>query len=257
MAGHSSQFRLSENAWLSLIPIVATYLVFLFQSSYFSYFGVPVSMVDVDIPKIIFSMVALGLAAVLLIVLVSAVADLLRSQNPIVQIIGKGLTSVVFFLPFILAATNVFTPLQLMTYGGLFLFLWLINLWPPAQKEGESKSYIERLRDQEEAYAKAIKAEPRNIKQIIGANVLGPFSLVFFLSIYVLMLGTYCASVFGGNTYLRENPDALYVGRGNGAYIFTIVDRKTNTFGDQILLVDAGSKIELIRSKRKASRNGG
>jgi len=257
MTEHSAQLRISENAWLTVIPIVATYLVFLFQGSYFSYFGVPVSMVDVDIPKIIFSMAALGLAAVLLIVLFSAVADLLRSQNPIVKIIGKGLTGVVVFLPFILAATSVFTRLQLMTYGGLFLGLWLINFWAPAQREGEFKSYIERLKDQEDNYTKAIKAEPRNIKQAVGANILGPFSLVFFLSIYVSMLGTYCASVFGGNTYLKGNPDALYVGRANGAYIFTIVDAKSNTFGDQILLINDGSKIELVRSKRKASRNDG
>lgn len=252
MSKHRSQFRLSENAWLTLIPIVATYLVFLFQCSYFGYFGVPLSMVDVDIPKIIVSMAALSLAAVLLILLFSAVADLLRSQNPIVQIFGKGLMIVVFFLPFILAASSVFTRSQLITYGGLFLVLWLLNFWPPAQKEGESKSYMERLRDQEEAYTKAIKSDPKNIKQAIGKTVLGPFSLVFFLSIYVLMLGTYCASIFGGNTHLKGNPDALYVGRVNEAYIFTIVDPHSNTFGDQVQLIGTGTNIELVRSKRKS-----
>jgi hypothetical protein len=211
-------------------------------------------MVDVDIPKIVFSMAALTLAAVFLIVLFAAVADLLRSQNPVVQIIGKGLAGVTIFLPFILAATDVFTITQLTTYGVIFLCLWLTNFWPPAQKEGESTSYMERLREQEEAYTKAIKSEPRNIKQAVGTNVLGPFSLLFFLSIYVMMLGTYCASVFGSGTYLKENPDALYVGRAGGAYIFTIVDPKTNTFGDNILIKDVGSTIELVRSKRKASR---
>lgn len=254
MTESSSKFRLSENAWLTLVPVIATYLVFLFQSSYFSYFGVPVSMVDVDVPKIIFSMAALALAALFLVVLFAAVADLLRSQNPVVQIIGKGLAGMAIFLPFILAATDVFTAKQLATYGALFLCLWLTNFWPPAQKEGESKSYMERLGEQEERYAKAIKAEPRNIKQAVGTNVLGPFSLVFFLSIYVMMLGTYCASVFGGGTYLKDNPDALYVGKTDGAYIFTIVDSETNTFGNNILLKDSGGSIELVRSHRKASR---
>ena len=257
MTEKSSQFRLSENAWLSLIPVVATYLVFLFQSSYFAYFGVPVSMVDVDIPKIIFSVAALTLAALLLVILLSAVADLLRSQNPIVQIIGKGLIGVVFFLPFIIAATSVFTRLQLTTYGVIFMSLWLLNFWPPPQKVGESKSYIGRLKEQEDKYNQAMKSEPKNIKQAVGANVLGPFSLVFFLSVYVLMLGTYCASVFGGSTYLKGTPDALYVGKANGSYIFTVVDPKTNTFGNHIVLIDAGSKIELVRSKRQASRSDG
>ncbi|MDR7193439.1 hypothetical protein [Luteimonas terrae] len=254
MTEPSSKFRISENAWLTTIPVVATYLVFLFQSIYFSYFGVPVSMVDVDVPKIIFSTAALALAAVFLIVLFAAVADLLSSQNPVVQIVGKGLTGVVIFLPLILASKSVFTTAQLTTYGIIFFGLWLTNFWPPARKEGESKSYIERLRAQEEAYTKAIKSEPRNIKQAVGTNVLGPFSILFFLSIYVMMLGTYCASVFGGGTYLRENPDALYVGRTGGAYIFTIVDPETNTFGKEVLLKDAGSTIELIRSERKARR---
>lgn len=254
MTENRPQFRLSENAWLTLIPIVATYLVFLFQSSYFAYFGVPVSMVDVDIPKIIFSMVALALAALFMILLFSAVADLLRSQNPVVQIVGKGLTGVAFFLPFILAATDVFTAKQLTTYSALFFCLWLTNFWPPVQNKGESKPYLERLREREDAYTKALQSEPRNIKQAVGSNVLGPFSLVFFLSIYVMMLGTYCASVFGGGTYLQGNADALYVGRTNGTYIFTIVDPKTNKFGDRILLMDGSSKIELARSERKASR---
>lgn len=254
MTESSSQFRLSENAWLTLIPIVATYLVFLFQSSYFAYFGVPISMVDVDIPKIIFSMAALVLAAVLWIVLFSEVADLLRSKNPILQIVGKGLTWVTIFLPFILAGVNTYTTKQLTIYGALFFCLWGTNFWPPAQKKGESKPYLERLREREEEYTQAMKSSPRNIKQAVGANVLGPFSLLFFLSIYVMMLGTYCASVFGGSTYLQDNPDALYVGRANGAYIFTIVDPKTNTFGDRILLMDGTSKITLVRSKRNASR---
>ena len=254
MTENSSKFRLSENAWLALVPVIATYLAFLFQSSYFSYFGVPFSMIDVDAPKIIFSMTALALAAVLLVILFAAVADFLRSQNPVVQIIGKGLAGVVTFLPFILAATDVFTAKQLLIYGALFLCIWLANFWPPAQKEGEHMSYMERLREQEERYKKAIKAEPRNIKQAVSTNVLGPFSLVFFLSIYTMMLGTYCASEFGGQTYLKDNPDALYVGKTGGAYIFTIVDPETNTFGNKILLKDDGSSLELVRSDRKASR---
>lgn len=254
MTENNSKFRLSENAWLALVPVIATYLAFLFQGSYFSYFGVPFSIVDIDAPKIIFSMAALALAAVLLIILFAAVADFLRSQNPVVQIIGKGLTGVVIFLPFILAATDVFTVKQLLTCAVLFLCIWLVNFWPPTQKEGEQKSYMERLREQEENYAKALKAEPRNIKQAVGTNILGPFSLVFFLSIYVMMLGTYCASVFGGQTYLKENPNALYVGKTGETYIFTIVDPKTNTFGNNILIKDSESNIELVRSNRKANR---
>lgn len=254
MTENISKFRLSENAWLTLVPVIATYLAFLFQSSYFSYFGVPFSMVDIDVPKIIFSMAALALAAVLLVILFAAVADLFRSQNPVVQIIGKGLAGVVMFLPFIIAATDAFTAKQLLTYGALFLCLWLANFWPPAQEEGQIKSYMERLREKEEKYTKAMKTEPRNIKQAVGATLLGPFSLVFFLSIYVMMLGTYCASVFGGTTYLKANPDALYVGKTDGAYIFTIVDPEKNTFGNNILLIDGGSGIELVHSDRKASR---
>tara|TARA_R110000764_G_scaffold162718_1_gene250013 strand:- start:1835 stop:2608 length:774 start_codon:yes stop_codon:yes gene_type:complete len=256
MSSSNGKFRLSENAWLALVPVIATYMAFLFQGSYFSYFGVPFSMVDVDVdvPKIIFSMTALALAAVLLVILFAAVADFLRSQNPVVQIIGKGLAGVVIFLPFILSATDRFSVKQLLACGAIFLFLWLINFWPPAQKEGERKSYMERLSEQEERYTNTIKAKPLNIKQAVSTNVLAPFSLVFFLSIYVMMLGTYCASVLGGQTYLKGNPYALYVGRTGGAYIFTVVDPDTNTFGNNILLLDLESGIELVRSDRKASR---
>lgn len=257
MPENNPRFQLSENTWLALVPLVATYLVFLFQSSYFSYFGVPVSMVEVDVPKIIFAMVALALAAILFVVLFSAAADLLRSQNPIVQIIGKGFIGVVVFLPFVLAAAGAFTRLQLMTYGGLFLGLWLMNFWPPAQKPGEPRSYMERLKIQEDTYSDAIKSEPRNIKQAVGTHVLGPFSLIFFLSIYVLMLGTYCASLFGGSTYLKDNPNALYVGRSHDAYIFTLVDPKTNTFGSEILVVRGEEKVALVRSDRRARRRNG
>lgn len=247
-----SRIKLSENAWLALIPVVATYLAFLFQSSYLGYFGVPISMIDVDIPKIIFAMAALTLAAVFLVLLFAFVTDFLRSQNPIVQIIGKGLAVITIFLPFILAATDVYTVKQQITYGGVAFCIWLLNFWPPAQKAGESKSYLERLKEQEDQYTSG--AKPQNIKQTIGKSVLAPFSLAFFLSIYVMMLGAYCASVFGGSTYLKENPNALYVGKANGSYIFTIVDPQTNTFGDQILLIDSGSKLELVHTNRGAKK---
>lgn len=246
------RIKLSENAWIALIPVVATYLAFLFQSSYLAYFGVPISMIDVDIPKIIFSMAALTLAAVFLALLFAFVADLLRSQNPIVTIVGKGLLVVTLFLPFILAGIDFYTVKQQIIFGGLGLGIWLMNFWPPAQKAGESKSYLERLKEQEDRYAKGTK--PQNIKQVIGESILAPFSLIFFLSIYVMMLGTYCASVFGGSTYLKENLNALYVGKTNGSYIFTIVDPKTNTFGDQVLLIDSSNKLELVHTTRGAKK---
>lgn len=247
------RFKVSENAWLAFIPVVATYLAFVFQSSYFSYFGVPISMVDVDVPKIIFSMAALTVAAVLVSILFAFVADLLRSQNPVVMILGKGLLVIVFFLPFILAGLDFYSVKQQLAYAGIALIFWLINFWPPAQRPGESKSYLERLKEQEDKIIGDVK--PQNIKQVVGQMVMAPFSLVFFLSMYVMMLGAYCASLFGGSTYLKENPNALYVGRTGSAYIFTIVDPKTNTFGNQVLLIDDGAKIELVHAERVAKKS--
>jgi hypothetical protein len=246
--------RLSENVWLALLPIVGTYLAFLFQSSYFGYFGVPASMVDVDIPKIIFAMAAIAVAGVIFIAMFAFVADLFRAQNPIIRIIGRGLTGVVIFLPFILAATQAFTTKQLLTNGLILLALWSHNFWPPPQKTGESKSYLERLGEQLDEQDRALKSEPKNIKQIAGDSVIAPFSLIFFGSIYVLMLGGYCASTFGGRTYLQSNPNALYVGKTDGAYIFSIVDPKTNTFGNRIVLLDASNPLELVITDRKATR---
>lgn len=40
--------------------------------------------------------------------------------------------------------------------------------------------------------------------------------------------------------YLKSNMNALYVGRSDDAYIFTIVDPETNTFDDEVMLVDVG-----------------
>lgn len=245
--------RLSESAWLTLIPVVATYLAFLFQSSYFSYFGVPISLVEVDLPKIIFAMVALTIAFVLFSVLFAFVADILRSRNVVIQIVGKGLTAVVTFSPFVLVATDAYSPSQLSIAAVFFLLVWLLNFLPPQQKIGEKKTYFERLQMQEDEYLEGIRSKPLNAKQAIGKRVLEPFFLVFFLSLYVMMLGAYCASLFGGSTYLKSDANALYVGRSNGAYIFTKVDPKTNTFGDQIYIVGGGD-LELVHTTRTAKR---
>jgi len=248
------RLKLSENAWLAIFPVVGTYLAFLFQSSYFSYFGVPVSMVNIDIPKIIFSMAAIAVACVIFIAIFAFVGDILRSKNPIIRIVGRGLAGVAVFLPFILAATQAFTTRQLLTNGLILLGLWSVNFWPPPQKPGENKTYLARLGESLDQQDLALKSEPKNLKQIVGDSVMGPFSFIFFGSIYVLMLGGYCATVFGGKSYLKDNPDALYVGKTDGAYIFTIVDPKTNTFGNRILLLDAGSPIELVAKDRKVTR---
>lgn len=250
-----TRIQFSENVWLALLPVAGTYIAFLFQASYFSYFGVPVSMVNIDIPKIIFSMAAIALAGVLLVTIFAFVADLLRSQNPIVKIIGRGLTVVVFFLPFILAATEVFTARQLIAYGLISITAWVLNFWPPPQNPGEKKSYMERLTEQEDERHKLSENKPINVKQAVGESVVGPFSLFFFGSIYVLMLGAYCASMFGSHSYLEGNKDALYAGKIDGAYVFTIVDPKNNTFGHQILLLDSGSSVELVRSDRRVIRS--
>ncbi|MCF7223868.1 hypothetical protein L3V18_19165 [Lysobacter sp. TLK-CK17T] len=245
---------MSENAWLALLPILGTYLAFLFQSSYFSYFGVPASMVDVDIPKIIFSMAAIAVAGVIFIAMFTFAADLFRAQNPIIRIVGRGLTGMVIFLPFVLAATQAFTAKQLMANGLVLFALWSHNFWPPPQKTGESKSYLEQLDEQLNEQDRALKNKPSNIKQIAGDSVIAPFSLILFGSIYVLMLGGYCASTFGGKTYLQSNPNALYAGKADGVYIFTIVDPETDTFGNRILLLDASNPLELVATDRKVTR---
>lgn len=246
-------FKLSENAWIALIPILATYLAFLFQGSYFSYFGVPMTLIDIDAPKLIFSMVALVIAGFFAAMLFAAVADILRSRNPVVRIFGRGLLGLVLFLPLIVAAIDINTIWQNLMIGGVLVFAWVINFLPPAQKAGESKSYLDRLREQEDAYGRAVK--PQNAKQIFGEKIIAPFSLVVLLSLYVMMLGGYCASAFGGATHLKGNPNALYVGRANGAYVFTLIDPETNTFGTQVLLLSDGDKIELVRGKNRAARH--
>lgn len=245
--------KLSENAWLAMMPILATYLAFLFQGSYFAYFGVPMSLIDIDVPKIIFSMAALVVAGFLALMLFAAVADTLRSQNPIIRIFGRGLLGVVLFSPFIIAGVNFYTIKQNLFFGGILFVIWMLNFLPPPQKAGEFKSYLERLREQEERYGEAIA--PKNVKQMFGERVIAPFSLIVLLSIYVMMLGGYCASVFGGTSHLKDNPGAIYVGKANGAYIFTIVDPKTNAFGNQVLLISDGEKIELVRGTNGAIKH--
>lgn len=248
------KIRLSEHAWLALFPVIGTYLAFLFQASYFGYFGVPVSMVDVDIPKIVFSMAAIAIAFIFFVVLFAIAADLFHARNPIIRVIGRGITGVVIFLPFILVATQAFTITQLLTNGAILLFLWLLNFVPAPQGPGEKESYLARLGRQLDQQDNALRSKPRNLKQIVGNSVLGPFSLIFFGSVYVLMLGGYCASVFGGTAYLKSNLDALYVGKTDRAYIFTIVDPDTGTFGDQILLLDGSNPLELITKDREVTK---
>lgn len=251
----SSTQKLSENMWLAALPVAGTYLAFLFQSSYFSHFGVPMSMVDVDIPKIIFSMAAIVIAAVIYLMLLAFVIDLFRAKNPILRVVGQGLLTVAIFLPIILAASNTFTTKQLIFQALVLIGLWAANgFWPQPQKSGESRSYLERLGDRLDSENSALKSKPANVKQLVGTNVLGPFSLLMFGSLYVVMLGAYCASAFGGTMYLKSNMNALYVGRSDDAYIFTIVDPGTNTYDNNVVLVDVGQSIELVRSSRKASR---
>lgn len=247
--------KLSENMWLAALPVAGTYLAFLFQSSYFSYFGVPMSMVDIDIPKIIFSMAAIVIAAVIYLMLLAFVVDLFRAKNPIVRVVGQGLLTVAIFLPIILAASSVFTTRQLMFQALVLIGLWAVNgFWVQPQKSGESRSYLERLGDRLDNERSALKAKPTNVKEVVGTSIIGPFSLLMFGSLYVVMLGAYCASAFGGTMYLKSNMNALYVDRSDDAYIFTIVDPETNTYDNNVVLIDAGQSIELIRSSRKASR---
>lgn len=96
------------------------------------------SMVDVDIPKIIFSMAAIVIAAVIYLMLLAFVVDLFRAKNPIVRVVGQGLLTVAIFLPIILAASSVFTTRQLMFQALVLTGLWAVwFLGPATEKRGE------------------------------------------------------------------------------------------------------------------------
>lgn len=232
-----SAFQLSEGALLAAAPIVGTYLAYVFQWSYLGFFGVPSSLIEIDLPKIIASITAITCAAVVFSALLAFGYDFVLSKNVFLRIVGKWIVGAIVFSPFIVGSFQVYSATELAIYAVILLVLGLTSFIPPSQKPGESLSYWERLERQQKLNDELDVSPPTTVRQLFGSKILGPFSLVVFGSLYVSVLGHYFAAKGETHRVLNEQPDFLYVAKSGDSYIFAKIDLATNMLTGDIVLI--------------------
>lgn len=214
----------NENVLLALVPVLATFFSLIFQMSYFSYFGVPPSFIELDINKIVFSVAAIVLASYLYGVLLAFAYSLSgNSKFLLVRFLGRFLVPIFMFSPLMLMSISVGSYFPVV----FFVVLSCIAAWAPK------------------------KVDDNELRRVGSGGLFNGLGSVFFYgSIYVFLLGYFWASVLGSSNYLKDNRDALFVAKVGDSYVFTMVDPETNEFGKELLVLSSSEKIELVTQDR-------
>lgn len=232
--------RPSESILLASLPIVGVYIPFLFQWGCFIYFGIPASLIDVDVQKIVLSTVVAAVAVLIFAMIFSFVIDFYKSGGIIIRLICRILFTVTIFLPFIFVIYSIWQKILVLI---CLIVMASTEFFEAFEWRKGDKSYAERL---EQAVKKSSENEsPKNVKQFFGDAILAPFCFFILCSIYVVMLGYYCGPWFVGGTHLKDNQNLIFVGRNNDSYIFVVIDPATKKFGKNFVVRDSSNPIEL------------
>ena len=234
---------LSDNLLIALVPLAGTYLAFVFQFSYFRFYGIPSSLIELDIPKIVFSISAIIGAAFFYSMLLNSLASLTSSTNPVLNILGRQLIVLIFILPLLLGLSAI-GQWQTLLYGVFLLAVALSRYIPPRNRAGENLPYLERLRRREET---PVRTEVRisTARSRFEDRVIAPVVLVMFGSIYVLILGFVSAGVASKHHVLVSQPDAIYVTKSHDHFVFVKYDAKTHRLKSQLIFLPGDASVEL------------
>lgn len=231
----------SEGLLLAAIPFVGTYLTFLFEYGYLSYYDVPISIVQIDFTRIVSASSAIVFSLVYIFVAFMFITIIIRSDNIYRKILLSPFVSA--FLVGILAYLIPYSTNLWWLCGVIFLGHLSIELIAPFFRKDKTISYVQALTKQVEDENKTTEKSPTTLKD--------RFALLLTLSFIVSLIGLHFASEKDSYWVIDTHPDMIVVEIYGNTIILKEYDAKTKIIGSKLLLLNRDSDKEIYMNKVK------
>lgn len=169
----------SEGLLLALIPFVGTFIGFVFEAGYVSFYDVPISLIQIDFNRIVASTGLVFLIFMFWFKCLSATSLLYKNKYVIIRALYEPTLMTLFFGAFAYAAPG--EPNKWAILAGGFVAFSLLNFLPPAFEKRRGTRYLERLS------AHLEECETQSGRPNIDITSL--FALIFFGSTLVFGIG--------------------------------------------------------------------
>ncbi len=176
----------SEAIWLAVIPFIGTFVVFVYEYSYLSFYGIPAGFIQLDVVKIISASAAIIFLVLVLLFMTFYVRFLAGGEHPLQRALVTPLTMCLMLGPFLYLGRAEF---KWQILAGVFVVSYLFCLVGPFFDRGnDDAGYLERLRKS--------NSEPINVEYKDKAfGVFAEYiSFPVFFTFLVAMLGDYNAA---------------------------------------------------------------
>jgi hypothetical protein len=232
-------------AW---IPAIGSGLAYFFEFGYVGFFGIPASLIRIDITRILSGCFAAVIATTLYLMAVSAFADLAVGRHLVTRAIGRALVFASIGLPIYVLAPTVehwWKPFVFMAIVAL-----MFNLIAAIFHKARGLRYWERVDVTSVLEAEPIEP-PKTMRHAVGDYVLRPVSVLLAVCGFVVLLGNYYASNKISHWVMAERSDVVLVATYGDVAVFKEYDPQTRKIGDKVLIrkFSDSSQIELRHIK--------
>ena len=239
---------ISEGVLLAAVPVLGTYLAFVFQLGYLWSFGLPPSLIELGLTQIVISIAAIIAAACFYLMVLDRVARLSRLANPILRELGEWLLMLTATAPIVVPVLIVVPPLGKLLLVGIFALSFVSSFIPARQKPGEQLSYVERLREKQD---RPREGNEFPVFSTMERTLLLPVMAVALVSVVVFMLGMFSVGLQTSRVVLKSQPNLIYVTKHQDSFVFARYDVSSRLFTGELLFLQSTSErpLELIKKK--------
>lgn len=224
----------TEAVWLALFPLFGTCLAFVFKAGFYSFYGIPSTLIELDINAIVTSTSALLVLFALYSNAIFMTADLLSAERPELRAIGEGILLFVLISPLpMLGGEKSSAIWAVLSCASLMAIAW--NFASPLMNKDQTLSYKQKMLARSKRTT-SLRDDMQSGKTFAN-RVIGPAaSVVLLLTVIVFLTGK---SVASNNTQYwadEKNPAFILVGMKGDIAILREVTGASGDIGDEIRL---------------------
>ena len=237
----------NESYLLAVIPFMGSFLAFLFEVGFLTYYEVPITFIQLDFTRIV---TAIGLIAIMLstlLFLFEFAILISEGSHPLKKIIGKTLIIIILLSSFLILIPDHPEKWWFIAIAACYPIIF--TLLPAIPKSSTSNNYWDRvslLINSSKDKIKTGKANQLTLKDILALTLFG--------SIWVSLLGINYAQDKISYWVLNNQPDMVLVANYGDTLIFKKVLLTTNEITDHLELYKLNDSTPIKMSLRELGK---
>lgn len=226
---------IGEGIILAAIPIAASLVAYLFEFGYLSFYEAPPTLIQLDISRILSSLIVVIGSFALYLWIGLLVASTSTGKHPLTRAVGKALLFPVAWLPFFVLLPEM----QYRWSGFLALFLGplLIDLAAPMFQRKSGLKYWDRLAASEEKPTPPTSLKDETIVGKYGAIVVTPILVTLMFGFLIVLLGDAWARSKAVYWVMGDQPESVLIAHYGDTALFKKVDLKTKQLTDDLIVL--------------------